>query len=477
MRVYRISAVDAFVTHVNTRIPFRYGIAEMTMAPHVLVQVTIEHDGRSAAGWASEHLPPKWFTKDAERAFADEVRDMVSVIEHAVEVARGTSAATAFDLWWHVEAEQTAWAETEGIPGLLSSLGTAIVERAVIDATCRLLGIPFREALMTGALGFDAVRLHPELDGQTVRDWFPGEPGERIAVRHTVGLSDPLVDAEVIDDPGDGLPVSLEAVIRHYGVTHLKVKTAGDLEADIARLSRILQLTAQLGVEPRFTIDGNESMRTAEHLVTWGTGLLAAPGVGDVLRERLVAVEQPFHRSIALGPDAGSALARLPLPVIIDESDAGLRTVREAMDLGYAGGTYKGCKGVFKGLANAALIRHRGASAHTVLTAEDLSTLPPLTVNQDLVVAAVMGLGHIERNGHHYFGRLAPLDPGLEDRVLEAHPDAFERHADGRVRLRIEGGEIALGSMLATGFGLGTHVSADALVPLSADVAAGGLGD
>ncbi|GMA90451.1 hypothetical protein [Homoserinibacter gongjuensis] len=61
-----------------------------------------------------------------------------------------------------------------------------------------------------------------------------------------------------------------------------------------------------------------------------------------------------------------------------------------------------------------------------MLTAEDLSTIPPLTVNQDLVVASAMGLRHIERNGHHYFARFAPLDATLADRVLAAHPDAFE---------------------------------------------------
>jgi hypothetical protein len=39
--VYRIVDVEALVTHVATRIPFRYGIAEMTEAPHVVVKVTL----------------------------------------------------------------------------------------------------------------------------------------------------------------------------------------------------------------------------------------------------------------------------------------------------------------------------------------------------------------------------------------------------------------------------------------------------
>lgn len=475
--MYRVTAVDAYVTHVATRIPFRYGIAEMTKAPHVLVQVTLEREGRTTRGWASEHLPPKWFTKNPESPFVDDILDMVHVIEHTVEITRGRSAETPFDLWWELDRDQSAWASAAGIPGLLSSLGVSLVERALIDASCRMLGTPFDRALRSGTLGFDAARAHPELDGESFDDWFSSTAPHSIAVRHTVGLADPLLDDEVVDVPDDDLPVSLEAVIRRYGVTHLKVKTAGDLAADIARLTRIIELTSHLGIDAWFTIDGNESMTTAEHLVTWGSGLLDHAVVGPVLRQKLIAIEQPFHRSIALGPEAADALARLDLAVIIDESDDAVDTVRRAMDLGYAGGTYKGCKGVFRGLANAALIAHRGRSRRTVLTAEDLSTLPPLTVNQDLVVAAVMGLTHIERNGHHYFGRLAPLEEGLEQRALDAHPDMFHRDSDDRVRLRIGEGRIALSSILAAPFGLDADIDPFTLPRLDADAATAGMGD
>ena len=67
--MYLITAVQARVTHVATRIPFRYGIAEMTQAPHVVVELELQGGTR---GWASEHLPPKWFTKDPDTAFDDE---------------------------------------------------------------------------------------------------------------------------------------------------------------------------------------------------------------------------------------------------------------------------------------------------------------------------------------------------------------------------------------------------------------------
>lgn len=468
----RISGVRARVTHVATRIPFRYGIAEMVAAPHVVVEVTVSDGSSEHRGWASEHLPPKWFTKDPDSAFVDEIADMVQVIEHAVAVANGLSGDSAFEVWQQLQAEQDAWAADAGIPGLLAGLGSALVERALIDATCRLLGEPFPRALALGMLGFNPASIHPELAG------FAGlarPTGSTIAIRHTVGLSDPLTGDEVVDRPADDLPVSLEEIIARYGVTHFKIKTAGKLDDDLPRLNRILDLIDAAGIDPVLTIDGNESMKTAQHLVEWTRGLLADERLAPVIREKLVAVEQPFHRSIALGPEAAAALAELgdDIAVIIDESDDAVGTVRAAMDLGYAGGTYKGCKGVFRGLANAALVASRGG--RSVLTAEDLSTVPPLTVAQDLVVAHVMGLTHIERNGHHYFGQLAPLQPDIGEVARAAHPDVYERHPDGTVRLRIVDGAVALDSLLAAPFGFAAEIDMDTLEPLSVAAAARGM--
>lgn len=467
-----ITDVRAHVTHVRTRIPFRYGIAEMTAAPHVVVEVALTDGSTSARGWASEHLPPKWFTKDPDSLFVDDIADMVAAVEHAVGAARGAEGATAFELWWGLQARQDSWASAHGVPGLLAGLGSALVERAIIDASCRLVGRPFLVALHDGSLGFDAARIHPELAGSMLA---PPPAENAISVRHTVGLSDPLTDSEVVDAPGDGLPVSLAATIARYGVTHFKIKTAGRLDDDIPRLHGILDVLAAADVDGRFTIDGNESMHSAQHLVEWVRGLFADARLAPVLRTALVAVEQPFHRSIALGPQAAEALAELgdDVSVIIDESDADVTTVRDALDLGYAGGTYKGCKGVFRGLANAALVQHRGAGS--LMTAEDLSTVPPLTTAQDLVVAHAMGLTHIERNGHHYFGQLAPLQPDIEDVAIAAHPDLYERQEDGHVRLRLRDGRLALDSVLAAPFGFAGELDLGGLEPLTVAAATRGM--
>lgn len=466
----RIVETATHVVPVQTRIPFRYGIAEMTRAPHVLLRVRIETEAGTASGWASEHLPPKWFIKDAALPFAEEVRILAGAILASVDAVAEIEAEHAFGLVQQLDARQRAWADVAGVSGLVAGLGVALVERALIDAVCRLGRTTFADALDDGTLGFAAEQVHPELTG-TAR--FRAHRGRTIAVRHTVGLADPLRDTEVADDPGDGLPVSVESAIRRYGVTRFKLKTVGDVEADVARIAQLLELCELMGVDPRFTIDGNESMRTAGHLTGWMRGLFASP-VADALRHRLDAVEQPMYRDAALGDEAAAALEEVGnlAPVIIDESDDAVDTVRRAMDLGYAGGTYKGCKGVFRGLANAALVAHRHSPERpTVLTAEDLSTIPPLTVPQDLTVASAMGLSHIERNGHHYFARFAPIDPTLAERAVAAHPDAFSTET-GAPRLRIEGGLLRIGTIVDAPFGLRPEPAATELTELTPEAAA-----
>src|SRR5438067_697621 len=80
--------------------------------------------------------------------------------------------------------------------------------------------------------GIDLGVLQPELEGREPREFLPDEPLRSIAVRHTVGLTDPLTDAEVPPDErvDDGLPQSLEACVRYYGLSYFKIKLWGDAE-------------------------------------------------------------------------------------------------------------------------------------------------------------------------------------------------------------------------------------------------------
>ena len=90
--------------------------------------------------------------------------------------------------------------------------------------------------------------LHPELDGTDPREGIPAATLGRVASRHTVGLGDPLEEAEVIESerPDDHLPVSLRSVCRHYRLHDYKIKVAGDPDAALDRLERGVKLISEI---------------------------------------------------------------------------------------------------------------------------------------------------------------------------------------------------------------------------------------
>ena len=112
-----------------------------------------------------------------------------------------------------------------------------------------------------------------------------------------------------------------------------------------------------------FTLDGNEQFSAlADFREFWGA-LRADRRLAHAL-ERLLFVEQPVRREAALGAEAERTLAAWTdgPPIVIDESDETLESVSRALACGYAGTSYKNCKGVFKGVANACLIQRRRES-------------------------------------------------------------------------------------------------------------------
>src|SRR5690606_18830615 len=92
-----------------------------------------------------------------------------------------------------------------------------------------------------------------------------------IAVRHTVGLVDPIVASDLAaeDRIGDGLPETLEEVVAAYANRYFKIKIGGDAAADIDRLARIAGVLDRIG-EPYFvTLDGNEQYEDAADIAAF----------------------------------------------------------------------------------------------------------------------------------------------------------------------------------------------------------------
>lgn len=468
----RILHGDVHLIELATRLPFKYGIATMTRAPQAFVRLFVEVDGKESVGVSADVLPPKWFTKVAEKPLDVEIREMLEVVRHAVNCATGMSGATVFEVWQAVFAMQQKWGSERGFPSLLSQFGVTLVERAVIEAFCRAVGKPFAKCVRENDFGIRLEAFDVRLAGQVPRVLLPAEARRRVVARHTVGMADPLeeFDIEVDGRLNDGLPQSLVECVGRYGLKHFKLKVSGNIESDVRRLTHIaIILGRHVAGEFAFTLDGNESFRSLDGFREYWEKLTEVTALAAFLR-RLMFVEQPFHRDVALDAAVLSSLKdwKERPRLIIDESDAELASLPLALSLGYHGTSHKNCKGVFKGVANACLLellrRESGGEAF-VMSGEDLANIGPVALLQDLAVVASLGVTSVERNGHHYFAGLSAFREDVQRQILEQHGDLYERTANGWPTLRIQNGELAIGTVVDAPLGVGFAIDVTQFTP------------
>ena len=457
-----VSVVDTerYVMELSNRMPFHFGNVVVTEAPQVVLQLTLDVDGEREIGVASGTSASQWFLKDPGLSLNEIVDKFRAVFATACDGAEGIEAAESpFELWRELYDQVSEWGADTDYPPLLWMYGVSLVEQAVIDAYCRIIDVPFHEAVRNGDLGFDPEAIHDELAGADPADLLPDEPLRKTAIRHTVGLADPLTPADVPEEDrlDDGLPQTLSEYIDQQGVHYFKIKLGADAESDAERLAQIATVVDERDLdEYAFTLDANEGYGTAREFKRQWETIAADPGLQSFL-DRLLYVEQPLARNEAFTDDTRETLTdwdERP-PVIIDESDAEIESFPTALACGYDGTSHKNCKGVFNGLANACLAEHlrRTEGRECVLSGEDLTTLGPVELQEDLAVNAVIGSTHVERNGHHYFKGLSMLPEDVQTAVLEAHPDLYRRHESGFPTLDIRNGEIELGSVVAAPFG------------------------
>jgi L-alanine-DL-glutamate epimerase-like enolase superfamily enzyme len=279
-------------------------------------------------------------------------------------------------------------------------------------------------------------------------------------------MLDALGDAEIgpADRIGDGLPQSLAAVIAVHAPRWFKVKLAGRAETDRARLAAVAALLAPHVPDYGLTLDGNEQFESVEAATAFCAAIAADAALAAVAR-RVAYFEQPLPRDRALDCDV-RPLARF-VPVVIDESDATDDAFRRARDRGYAGVSVKSCKGVGRAVLNFARCAawNAGGGPRCFLTGEDLTAQAGLAVQQDIALAAALGVAHVERNGHHYATGMQGAGAAERQRFADAHPDLYERGETG-LRLRIRNGSLAIGSLDCTGFASGALPDAGAMLPM-----------
>jgi hypothetical protein len=445
---FSIREIALFERDVKLRMPFRFGVVTLTGAPQAFVRARIRlENGKEGEGGAAELLAPKWFDKDPaltnEQNF-DQLRTSLALGREAY-LAGGEN--TAFGHFIDAYGPQLAIGATKGLNSLVACYGPALIDRAVLDALCRALGVSFYRAVQKNVAGITPPE---DIAAFDMDEFLAGlQPRRAIAARHTVGLVDPITALEKKLD--DGLPESLDQVVERYGHRWFKLKVGGDIAADVERLSAIACVLERIGEPYHATLDGNEQYADVEGILAlWKK--IKDEGRLKRLASSIVFIEQPIKRSHALGDDV-SALAE-EKPVIIDESDDSLEAFPRARSLGYTGVSSKTCKGIYKSLLNAARCRlwnmEEGASRY-FMSGEDLTIQAGLALQQDLALVSLLGLTHVERNGHHYVNGMAGLPPQEQRAFLKSHDDLYE-HSHGAVRVRIAHGELQIGSLGVPGY-------------------------
>jgi L-alanine-DL-glutamate epimerase-like enolase superfamily enzyme len=464
---FTIDEIQLFERPVTLRLPFRFGVVTLTAAPQAYARLRIGlPDGRSAWGSAAELMAPKWFDKNPALSNEQNFDQLRRSLLNAVKAyAADATPRTAFG---HSAAHHAALVRQgagEGLNALVVSYGAALLDRAAIDALCRLRGVPFTALLGRNQFGIDT-SLTPDLAGFDLDAWLGGLKTMRhIAARHTVGLIDPLRDSDVAAPRlNDGLPESLEGAVAQYGHRWFKLKVGGNVESDLARLQGIAAVLDESTEPYRASLDGNEQYDDVN-----GIAALWAAMKDDRMLRRLVSsilyIEQPIKRASALAQPVTKLAAEIPL--IVDESDADYDVFPAARALGYRGISSKTCKGVYRAILNAARCSHWGEGCF--ITGEDLTCQAGLAVQQDLALVAALGLSDVERNGHHYVDGFGTASQTEQDAFLAAHPDLYRRDAkSGRVRLDIRNGNLDLRSVMdATAFGSGAEPDWGTLAPLN----------
>ena len=143
------------------------------------------------------------------------------------------------------------------------------------------------------------------------------EQGSKVDV-DTPQLREIKADAGIADcTPGtatkvdDGLPETLEDYFDRDGISYLKIKVAGRLEEDVARLEAIAALLDRRERAFHISLDGNEQYADPDDFLALIARIKAAPALAR-FSAQIMYVEQPLDRAVALDPAVKPALAALP---------------------------------------------------------------------------------------------------------------------------------------------------------------------
>jgi L-alanine-DL-glutamate epimerase-like enolase superfamily enzyme len=300
-----------------------------------------------------------------------------------------------------------------------SELSTSIKLAEPIPKLCTLVtASPFDSAIHDGfgkahrlncyhTYGRDFLRrdlsayLGADFKGEYPDKYILKRPTPRIALYHSVGAADPILESDLQRRVEDGLPETLPQWIEYNGITHIKIKLNGeDRRWDIERITSIDRAAAETqrrrGVkEWKYLLDFNENCANVDYLLEVLRTVKERTPEGF---DRIQYIEQPTARDLKANRNNVMHEAAKLRPVVIDESLTDLESLLLAREMGYTGVALKACKGQ----SQAVLMAAAAQKYNMFLSVQDLTCPGASLVHSAGLAAHVPRVAAIEANARQF---------------------------------------------------------------------------
>ncbi|MEZ6086595.1 MAG: mandelate racemase/muconate lactonizing enzyme family protein [Pirellulaceae bacterium] len=289
----------------------------------------------------------------------------------------------------------------EAIPQLAWLLAASPLEAALFDGHGKALGASSYQLLGKEFVSSDLQPyLGDDFKGLYLDQFVSPRPQPKMPLYHLVGALDPLTDADVESAVNDGYPETLAQWIEADGLSHLKIKLAGDdMEWDVQRVTRVSQVASESsrsdGTDWHFSLDFNERCSDQQYVIEM---LDAVERNSAEAIRRIQYVEQPTHRDLARFPNNTMHEVTKRLPVVIDESLVDLQSLYLSRELGYSGIALKACKGHAEALLMGAAAQHY----ELFLCVQDLTCVGANFLHSASLASHIPTVAAIEGNGRQY---------------------------------------------------------------------------
>lgn len=287
----------------------------------------------------------------------------------------------------------------EGIPKLAAMLAASPLEAAVHDAYGRAHNQNSFDMMTGEYLNADlSAYLGDEFAGKYPSDYLSSKSKPTMPLYHLVGALDPLSQQDIKTQLNDGYPETLEEWLQTDGITHLKIKLAGnDIDWDVGRIVEVTRICEAVAAERhwKLSFDFNEQCPNEDYVLDL---LERIERLSKLSFERLQYIEQPTPRDLTIRTEMTVHRISRIRPVVIDESLTDFASLRLARQRGYTGVALKACKGHSECLLMGAAAAH----FNMFTCVQDLTCIGGSFLHSAGIASRLPKVAAIEGNGRQY---------------------------------------------------------------------------